>query len=41
MDNSPTQAIAGAFSLDGKQAGYQFEKNVGNGKVSGITLWGK
>lgn len=40
-DNNATQALAGAFSHDGKQAGYQFEKNVGNGKVTGITLWGR
>lgn len=40
-DSSATQAIAGAISLDGQQAGYQFDKNVGNGKISGITLWGK
>ncbi|MDD2743479.1 MAG: FecR family protein [Rhodocyclaceae bacterium] len=41
IDSNATQAIAGAFSFDGQQAGYQFEKNVANGKVSGITLWGR
>ncbi|WP_194792876.1 FecR domain-containing protein [Caenimonas koreensis] len=35
------QAIAGAASLDGKSAGYQFEKLVGNGTLSGITLWSR
>ena len=33
------QSMAGAFSYDGKQAGYQFEKAVAHGSVSGITLW--
>lgn len=41
IDTTATQALAGAFSFDGKQAGYQFEKNVANGTVSGITLWGR
>ena len=35
------QSIAGATSLDGKMAGYQFEKLVGNGTLSGITLWSR
>ena len=34
-----TQRIAGAFSLDGSEAGYLFERNLENGSVSGITLW--
>jgi len=33
------QAIAGAAALDGKTAGYFFEKAVGAGTLSGITLW--
>lgn len=41
VDASAGQALAGAFSLDGKQAAYQFEKNVANGTVSGLTLWGR
>lgn len=35
------QALAGAFSLDARQAAYQFEKELAYGKVSGITLWGR
>ena len=35
------QSLGGAFSMDGRQAGYFFEKTVVNGKVSGLTLWGK
>jgi hypothetical protein len=33
------QAIAGATSLDGKTAGYFFEKAAGAGTLSGITTW--
>jgi len=33
------QVIAGATALDGKTAGYFFEKAVGAGTLSGITLW--
>ncbi|HXD41649.1 MAG TPA: hypothetical protein VN649_13865, partial [Ramlibacter sp.] len=35
------QAIAGATALDGKTAGYFFEKAVGAGTLSGITLWSR
>ncbi len=35
------QSLAGAFSMDGRQAGYQFSKNVARGTVSGLTLWGR
>lgn len=38
-DTSAGQSIAGVFSYDGKQAGYQFDKTVANGSISGITLW--
>ena len=34
-------AIAGATSLDGKTAGYLFEKAAGAGTLSGITLWSR
>jgi hypothetical protein len=34
-------AIAGATALDGKSAGYLFEKAVGAGTLSGITLWSR
>jgi hypothetical protein len=33
------QAIAGAAALDGKTAGYFFEKAAGAGTLSGITTW--
>jgi hypothetical protein len=35
------QAIAGAAAMDGKTAGYFFEKAVANGTLSGITLWSR
>jgi hypothetical protein len=42
FDRSVTgQAIAGASSLDGKSAGYFFEKAIGAGTLSGITLWSR
>jgi hypothetical protein len=40
-DNIGTQRIAGAFSTDARQAGYLFEKSINNGRVSGLTLWGR
>lgn len=33
--------VAGALSLDGKEAGYFFEKAFPAGNLSGITLWGR
>lgn len=39
QDMAVGQSMAGAFSYDGKQAGYQFDKTVAIGNVSGITLW--
>ena len=41
LSNSSGQSVAGAFSTDGKQAGYLFDKTVTGGKVSGLTLWGR
>lgn len=39
--NTDMQRMAGAVSLDGSEAGYFFEKTLGEGKsVEGITLWG-
>jgi len=35
------QRVAGAISLDGKEAGYLFERAVGGGVFRGRTLWGK
>ena len=32
---------AGALSLNGKEAGYFFEKTLGAGQLNGITLWGR
>ena len=36
-----SQKLIGAFSTDGLQAGYAFEKKVQTGTVSGLTLWGR
>lgn len=33
------QRVAGALSRDGKQAGYLFSKEVGQGTFQGVTLW--
>lgn len=33
------QRIAGAIALDGRSAGYLFDKAVANGSLSGITQW--
>jgi hypothetical protein len=35
------QKVNGALSLDGKEAGYFFERIVGNGLFKGKTLWGR
>lgn len=35
------QFVSGAVSLDGKEAGYLFERTVGDGVFRGRTLWGK
>lgn len=35
-----SQRVAGAFSRNGLEAGYLFNKIVGNGVFQGITLWG-
>jgi hypothetical protein len=35
-----SQNIAGAVSTDGREAGYFFDKQTGNGFVQGLTLWG-
>jgi hypothetical protein len=35
------QAVAGATALDGKSAGYLFEKAAIGGALSGITLWAR
>ena len=38
--SSDTQRIAGAVSLDGAEAGYFFQRQLDNGSISGLTLWG-
>ena len=35
------QVIGGAAALDGKSAGYLFEKAAAGGTLSGITLWSR
>ena len=35
------QRIAGAVTLDGKEAGYLFERSAGGGLFRGKTLWGR
>lgn len=39
--NGTNQSLAGAFSTDGTQAGYYFEKRLFGGTASGLTLWGR
>ncbi|MBK6592261.1 MAG: FecR domain-containing protein [Burkholderiales bacterium] len=38
---SSNASINGALTLDGKEAGYAFEKAVKIGNIRGITLWGR
>lgn len=35
-----TQRIAGAVSIDGSEAGYFFNRQLDNGDIQGLTLWG-
>ena len=35
-----TQKVSGAVSFDGSEAGYLFERQLENGLVTGLTLWG-
>ncbi len=37
--NGEKQSMAGTVSIDGKEAGYFFEKTLDNGTVEGVTLW--
>ena len=41
VGNSAESNLAGALSLDGKQAGYAFRSPVGLGSLQGATLWGR
>jgi hypothetical protein len=38
---SSSGLVQGGFNLDGTQAGYQFQKAVPNGVLTGTTLWGR
>jgi hypothetical protein len=39
--STPTSSLAGAVTLDGRQAGYLFRTQIGRGTFTGATLWGK
>lgn len=39
--NMAGQNLAGSLSHDARQAGYLFEQRAADGKVSGLTLWGR
>ena len=41
VSRNAAQSLAGAFALDGKSAGYLFEKTAAGGTLSGITLWSR
>ena len=38
---SANATVLGATTLDGKEAGYLFEKNMVSGALRGVTLWGR
>jgi hypothetical protein len=40
-DAAPTSSLAGAISLDARQAGYLFKTQLGRGTFIGATLWGR
>ncbi len=40
-ESAPTSSLAGAISLDARQAGYLFKTQVGRGAFVGATLWGR
>lgn len=39
--SAPASSLAGAVTLDGRQAGYLFRTQIGRGTFTGATLWGK
>lgn len=41
VSNAADRNLAGAFSMDGRQAGYSFDKTLTGGRISGLTLWGR
>jgi hypothetical protein len=38
---NPSSSLAGAISLDARQAGYLFKTQLGRGTFVGATLWGR
>ena len=38
---NPSNSLAGAITLDGRQAGYLFRTQIDRGSFTGATLWGK
>jgi hypothetical protein len=36
-----TQVVAGAFTVNAKEAGYLFKMAAKGGQFQGITLWGR
>ena len=38
---SETQSVAGAVSVDGREAGYFFERQLESGGIQGLTLWSR
>jgi hypothetical protein len=38
-DRSDTQNVVGAVSIDGKEAGYYFDRQLESGGIQGLTLW--
>lgn len=40
FNHTDTQSMAGAVSIDGTAAGYFFEKQLIEGSIQGLTLWG-
>ena len=39
--NASKASLAGSLTMTGRQAGYLFSQPVGNGNLSGATLWGR
>ena len=41
MSTSGNASVTGGLSLDGREAGYLFDKAIDAGQLRGITLWGR
>ncbi len=41
VEANPSSSLAGAISLDARQAGYLFKTQLGRGTFVGATLWGR